>query len=488
MALKTPEEYRKSLEELDLELYLFGSKLSEDIHEHPVIKPSVNSIAKTYELAQDPEFEDIMTEESHLIDEEVNRFTHIHQSIQDLVNKSKMNRILGRKTASCFQRCVGMDALNALSIVTYDLDEEKETNYYERFQDFLKYVQKNDLVCTGAMTDTKGDRSKRPSEQEDPDQYLHVVDEKEDGIIVKGAKAHQTGSVNSHEIIVMPTRRMLEADKDYAISFAVPSDADGIKYIYGRQASDLRKKEVSKMDKGNPNYSGQEALVIFDEVFVPWERVFLYRDYEYALDLVEKFSSYHRQSYSCKTGIGDVLIGAASNIAEYNGVRDSSHIREKLVEMNHLNETMFSCSLACAYDGSEMDSGTYFVDVLKSNVCKLNVTRFPYRLARLATDIAGGLMATLPSQKDYENPETKDYIEKYLRANRDFETEDRMKMLRLIENLTMGTGANSYLCESVHGAGSPMAQRMTIGRLEDMEEKELAAQEIADLEDKDKDL
>lgn len=483
MTLKTPEEYRESLKELDLELYLFGSRISEDIHEHPVIKPSVNSIAMTYKLAQDPEYEDIMTEESHLTGEKVNRFTHIHQSVQDLVNKSKMNRILGRKTASCFQRCVGMDALNALSIVTYDIDEEKETNYYERFQEYLKYVQQNDLTCTGAMTDTKGDRSKRPSEQEDPDQYLHVVEEKEDGIIVKGAKAHQTGSVNSHEIITMPTRRMLENDEDYAISFAVPSDTEGIKYIYGRQSSDLRKEESSRMDKGNVNYSGQEALVIFDEVFVPWERVFMYKEPDHALSLVEKFSSYHRQSYSCKTGIGDVLIGAASNIAEYNGVRDSSHIRDKLVEMNHLNETMYSCSLACAYEGSEMDSGTYYVDTLKSNVCKLNVTRFPYQLARLATDIAGGLMATLPSEKDYENPETRNYIEKYLRGNRDVKTEDRMGMLRLIENLAMGTGANSYLVESVHGAGSPMAQRMTIGRLEDMEEKEQAAKRIAGLDE-----
>lgn len=479
MALKTPEEYRESLKELDLELYMRGEKISGDIHEHPMIKPSVNSIAKTYELAQDPEFKDIMVAESHLTGEEVNRFTHIHQSIDDLVKKSKMNRILGRETASCFQRCVGMDALNALSIVTYDLDEEKNTNYYGRFQDFLKHVQQNDLVCTGAMTDTKGDRSKRPNEQEDPDQYLHVVEEKDGGIIVRGAKAHQTGSVNSHEIIVMPTRRMRKEDEDYAISFAVPSDSEGIKYIYGRQSSDLRKEDDSEIDKGNLKYSGQEALVVFDEVFVPWERVFLYKDYEYAANLVEKFSSYHRQSYSCKTGIGDVLIGAASNIAEYNGVKGSSHIRDKLVEMNHLNETMYSCSLACAYEGSEMNSGTYYVDTLKSNVCKLNVTRFPYQLARLATDIAGGLMATLPSEEDYNNPETRGYIEKYLRANRDAETEERMRMLRLIENLTIGTGANSYLCESVHGAGSPMAQRMTIGRLEDMGEKEQAAKRIA---------
>lgn len=483
MSLITPEEYRKSLEELDLEVYLLGSKLSGNIHEHPIIEPSVNSIAMTYELAQDPEYEEIMVAESHLTGEKVNRFTHIHQSVEDLVQKSKMGRLLGRKTGSCFQRCVGMDALNALSIITYDLDEERGTDYYERFQEFLKYVQKNDLVCTGAMTDTRGDRSKRPSDQDDPDQYLHVVEEREDGIIVRGAKAHQTGSINSHEIIAMPTRHMREEDKDYAISFAVPSDSDGLKYIYGRHASDLRKSEGSEIDKGNVNYSGQEALVIFDDVFVPWERVFLYREHKFASDLMQKFSSYHRQSYACKAGVGDVLIGAASNIARYNGVRESSHIRDKIVEMNHLNETIFSCSLACAYEGSKMNSGTYYVDTLKSNVCKLNVTRFPYTLARLATDITGGLMATLPSEEDYENPETREYLKKYLRARQDIETEDRMRMLRLIENLTIGTGANSYLVESVHGAGSPMAQRLTIAGLEDIDEKEESAREIAGVDE-----
>lgn len=483
MGLKTPEEYRKSLEDLDLEVYLLGKRISKKIHEHPIIKPSVNAIAKTYELAQNPEYEDIMIAESHLTGEKVNRFNHIHQSIQDLVMKTKMNRILGRKTASCFQRCVGMDALNSLSIVTYKVDEEKGTNYFDRFQKYLKYVQENDFACTGAMTDTKGDRGQRPHRQEDPDQYLHVVEDRDDGIVVKGAKAHQTGSVNSHEIIVMPTRRMIKEDEDYAVSFALPSDTDGIKYIYGRHSSDLRKSEETKIDMGNAIYSGQEALVIFDEVFVPRERIFMNKEFEFAFDLVEKFASYHRQSYSCKAGVGDVLIGAASNIARYNGVRDKSHIREKLIEMNHLNETIFSGSLACAHEGSKTSSGTYYVNALKSNICKLNVTRFPYELARIATDIAGGLVATLPSEKDYENPETKGYIEKYLRGKHDEKTENRIRMLRLIENLTIGTGANFYLVESVHGAGSPMAQRIMIEHLEDMDEKEDAAKKIAGIKD-----
>lgn len=480
MALKTPEEYKNSLKDLDLEVYLFGEKLSGDIHRHPIIKPSVNALAKTYDVSLS---EELLTAKSHLNDEQINRFVHIHQSTQDLVKKTKMMRLLGRETGTCFQRCVGLDALNALSIVTYKIDQEKGTEFYERFLEYLEYVQENDLACTGAMTDTKGDRSLKPSEQEDPDQYLHVVEEKDNGIVVKGAKAHQTGAVNSHEIIVMPTRRMRKEDEDYAIAFALPSDTEGIKYIYGRQPSDLRKLEDYEFDTGNIKYGGQEALVIFDDVFVPWDRIFMYKDFKFAYDFVEKFASYHRQSYACKSGIGDVMIGATSNIAKYNGVRRKSHVIDKIIEMNHLNETIYACSLASAYEGHEEESGTYYVDTLKTQICKLNVTRFPFQMARLAIDVAGGYVTTLPAEEDFKDDRTRKYLNKYLKGVSDANVEDRVRTIRLIENLTMGAGAGMYLCESVHGAGSPMAQRITINRKVNMDEKEKAAKRIAGIKE-----
>lgn len=482
MAMMKAEQYEESLRRLNLAVYMFGERL-DNVVDNPIIRPSMQAVAKTYEMAHRPEYEDIMTATSHITGNKINRFTHIHQSIEDLVKKSKMGRLLGRHTGCCFQRCVGMDSLNALSIVTFDIDAKYGTEYSTRFLKYLEYVQENDLTCDGAMTDPKGNRRLPPHKQSDPDLFLHVLEEKEDGIVVRGAKAHQTGAVNSHEIIVMPTISMREEDKDYAISFALPSDANGIIYIMGRQSCDTRKLEGGSMDQGNLLYGGHEALVVFDNVFVPWERMFMYKEYEFAGELVEKFASYHRQSYACKVGVGDVLIGASQTIAEYNGAEKASHVKDKVIEMNHLNETLYCGCIACASEGRKEPSGTYFVNTLLANVHKQNVTRFPYELSRLAQDIAGGLMVTMPSEKDFKSPETGKWLEKYYRTNPDVPTEDRMRILRLIENLTLGTAAVGYLTESMHGAGSPQAQRIMISRNVNLEEKKRAARKLCGIDD-----
>ncbi len=481
MAMMNAKQYEESLRKLNLKVYQFGKRV-ENVVDDPIIRPSMNAVAATYEFAHRPEHEDLMVATSHLTGERINRFTHIHQSVDDLVKKSKMGRMLGRNTACCFQRCVGMDAMNALSITTYDIDAKYGTEYNKRFLKFLEYVQKNDLVCDGAMTDTKGDRSLPPHKQADPDLFLRVVEEKVDGIVVRGAKAHQTGAVNSHEIIIMPTITMREEDKDYAVSFAVPSDSEGITYIIGRQSCDTRKLEGMTIDRGNMYYGGHEALVVFDNVFVPWDRVFMYKEHEFTTSLVENFASYHRQSYACKVGVGDVLIGATQTIAEMNGTDRASHVRDKIVEMNHLNETLYCGCIACASEGHREHSGTYQVNVLLANVHKHNVTRFPYEIARLSQDIAGGLMVTLPSAADFESPEVGKWLDKYYKGRADVPTEHRMRILRLIENITLGTAAVGYLTESMHGAGSPQAQRIMIARLVNMNEKQRLARELCGID------
>ena len=475
--MKTKQEYVESLRRLNFEVYMFGERMT-DIVDHPLVRPSMNAVAATYELAQG----DIMTATSHLTGKRINRFTHIHQSTADLVQKSRMGRLMGAYTGTCFQRCAGMDALNTLSVVTYDIDRKHGTPYHERFLKYLKYVQEEDLVCDAAMTDSKGDRRLRPAQQADPDLYLHVVREEKDGIVVRGAKLHQTGALNSHEIIVVPTRAMREEDKDYAISFALPSDTEGITYVMGRQSCDTRKLEEGKIDRGNQHYGGHEALCIFDNVFVPWERVFLYKEYEFAGQLVEQFASYHRQSYACKAGVGDALIGAAQLIAEFNGVAKASHIKDKIIEMNHLNETLYCGSIACASEGHKEPSGTYYVNALLANVCKQNVTRFPYDIARLAQDIAGGLMVTLPSEADFKSEEIGELLEKYYKGTDGVPTEHRQRVLRLIENICLGTAAVGYLTESMHGAGSPKAQQIMIARRVNMKEKVRIARELCGID------
>ena len=207
MPLMTGQQYIDSIKKLNLQVYMFGKKI-EHPADDPILRPSLNSVRMTYDLAQLPEYLDLMTVISPYTGERVNRFTHIHQSTEDLKNKVKMQRLLGQKTAACFQRCVGMDAFNAVFSTSFEIDRKYGTHYHENFKKFMTYCQSNDLTVDGAMTDPKGDRSKAPHAQEDPDLFLRVVERRPDGIVVRGAKAHQTGALNSHEIIIMPTQSM----------------------------------------------------------------------------------------------------------------------------------------------------------------------------------------------------------------------------------------------------------------------------------------
>ena len=475
MALKTAQDYIDSLRNRKLNLYMFGEKL-DDYVDHPIIRPSINAMAMTYKMAQEPEYEDLMTTSSSLTGEKINRFTHLHQSTDDLRNKVKMQRMLGQKTGCCFQRCVGMDAFNAVFSTTFEMDAKHGTDYHERFKKFLIYVQQNDLAVDGCMTDARGDRSKSPGQQPDPDAYLHIVERREDGIVVRGCKQHQTGMINSHEILVMPNNALKDDEKDWAVTFAVPVDAPGMIYVYGRQSCDTRKLEPNKIDVGNINFGGQEVMTIFDDVFVPWERVFMNGETDFSTMLVERFAGYHRQSYGgCKVGTGDTLIGAVKAITDYNGAAKASHVKDKMVEMCHLNETLFACGIACSAEGRKTAAGNYMIDLLLANICKQNVTRFPYEIARLAQDLAGGSLVTMPSAQDFDNPEIGPLVKKYMRGAGDDSTEKRQRLLRLIENITMGCGAVAYLTESMHGAGSPQAQRIMIARLVDLDyRKELA--------------
>ena len=488
MALMTAAQYIESLRKLNTKVYMFGERI-ENWVDHPMIRPSVNCVVMTYALAQDPQYAELMTVKSHLTGKTINRFANIHQSAEDLKNKVKMQRLLGQKTASCFQRCVGMDAFNAVYSTTFEIDEKYGTKYHENFKQFLEMVQEEDLTVDGAMTDPKGDRSKAPHGQEDPDLFVRIKERRADGIVVRGAKCHQTGSVNSHWHIVMPTMAMGPDDKDYAVSFACPSDADGLFMIYGRQSCDTRKLEDgADIDLGNRKFGGQEALVVFDDVFIPNENIFMEGEYDFAGMLVERFAGFHRQSYGgCKVGVGDVVIGAAALAAEYNGVEKASAVKDKLIEMTHLNETLYSCGMACSCEGKPTKCGSYMIDLLLANVCKQNVTRFPYEIVRLAEDVAGGLMVTMPSQKDFDaetvvgkNGETiGDFCNKFFVGNGSCSTEDRMRVMRFLENICLGSAAVGYRTESMHGAGSPQAQRVMIARQGDMEGKKELAKRIS---------
>jgi 4-hydroxybutyryl-CoA dehydratase/vinylacetyl-CoA-Delta-isomerase len=457
-----------------------GQRIAEPV-DHPMIRPSINAVARTYDLAnEDPALATAVVGATGL---RVNRFLHVTESVADVVAQNKMQRRLGQQTGTCFQRCVGMDAINALVPVTWSIDQATGSGYHGRLMAFVRAMQGQNLVIGGAMTDPKGDRGKGPSEQDDPDLFVRVAERRPGGVVIRGAKAHQTGCINSHWIVVMPTMRLTPADRDYAIVCAVPVDHPGLRFVVGRQSCDTRALEGGSVDQGNARFGGQEALILIDDVFVPDELVFMNGETQFAAELVERFTAYHRRSYVCKTGVGDVLIGAAALIADYNGVAGVSHVRDKLVEMTHLNETIYGAGIASSHESKPTPAGNYQNDELLANVCKHNVTRFPYELARLAQDLAGGLVATLPAEQDFADAEVGPLLHRLLRGRSGASAEARARVLRLIENMTLGRNAVGYLTESMHGAGSPQAQRIQIARQMQIEEKKQLARALAGIED-----
>ncbi|MCF8104284.1 MAG: 4-hydroxybutyryl-CoA dehydratase [Desulfohalobiaceae bacterium] len=457
--------------------YMFGEKL-DNIVDNPRLRAGIEATAATYELAELEEYRDLIVTHSPLINEPVNRFTLPPGSVEDLVARVKMNRTLGQRVGTCFQRCTGLDCLSTLSIVCYDVDKKYNTNYFENFKHFLEYVQKNDLTCNAGVTDVKGDRSQSPHEQQDKDMYLHVVEKRDDGIVVRGAKAHQTGSLSSHEIIVLPTRALRQGDEEYAVAFAIPADSPGLIHVVGRSTLDHR--EIEGCDIGNVRYSKYCPTLIFNDVFVPWDRVFLCGETEFAVDTVVKFSSYHRQSHGgCKAGNIDCMTGAALTMMEYNGTQKAGHLKQKVIDMIHRAETLYGCSLAASYEGKQQSSGTYFIDTLLANASKIHEGKEMTEAIRLMIDIAGGYVADLPSDRDIQNPEIGELVKKYLKGAQDVPVEKRMKMYRFIEKLSQ---ESADTISNIHGGGSPEAHRITLFRESDINKKKQAAKRLAGIE------
>lgn len=460
----------RSLRDRDLRLFVDGERVA-DPTTHPRVRPAINAVAATYALAHDPRHRDLATAHSELTGERINRFTHLFAEPEDLRRKLELQRVLGRLTGTCFQRCVGMDGLNSLFIATHEAGPEP----HARFVAWLTRAQRDDLVIDGAMTDPKGDRSKRPGEQ--PEHYLRIVERRDDGVVLRGAKIHQTGAANSHQILVMPGTALRPGEEDFAVAAAMPADAPGITMILGRQPSDERR---GGPDAGNHRYGGQEVVILFEDVFVPWERVFLDGQRDGHLSacatLVDAFAGFHRASYGgCKPGNLDVLIGAATLLADEHGVRRASHVRDKLVEMAHLSETIHGLGLGASTKATRHPSGVHQVDPVLANVCKHHVTRLPYEVVRLAEDLAGGLMATMPSLAELDHPEYGPALRTVVGSD------ERAQALRLVESMSYGACSVPLRIECMHGAGSPQAQRIVLERRIDWDARVAAARRLAGL-------
>ena len=479
MVLKTVNQYLESLRELSPVVYVAGEKV--DVLTHPNLKPVVNAVAKTYELAQNPKYEAIMTAKSHLTGEKINRFNHIPRNIEDLERRVDLAILTSQKIGSCNYRCAGCDALSALESITYEMDKELGTNYHQRLINYLKYVQQNDLACSGALTDPKGDRKLRPKEQEDPDMYLHVVEKGDDGIVVRGAKVNQSGSAAAHENIVVPGMTFREGEEEYAVAFAVPSNAKGLIHIMQETPEDAERRLVEDENElGIPKYGVRETFImVFDDVFIPWDRVFMCGEVKYTRELVLRFASNHRTSSAgCKVGFAEGLIGATYAIADYNGLAKAPNIRTELAQMIYTQELARACALAAALKGWKAESGTYFPNYVLANVAKLASAYGFIELMKNAIDISGGLTVTLPALSNLKSP-VGEYLKKYLKGRSGVPAEHRIKMFKFLQTWVAGPHAPG----AWHGGGSPMAQLLTLYALTDLESKKRQAMELAGIEE-----
>jgi len=454
MAVKTGKDYIERLKKNKPKCYILG-KLEENPFEHPFFKPAIAATAMAHDAAHLPEYEELLTAKSHLTGEKIHRFTNIYQNSNEIIQKIKLNRALSHICPPCNVKCIGNDSMNAIYPTVYEIDQGAGTDYFKRFCKVVERVQKEDLVCSAGITDVKGDRSLRPSQQPDPDLYLRVVKRTSDGIDVRGAKAHQTGAMVSDLTFIAPTTTLTKEDKDYAVMFVVPPYAPGITHIYGRCLGDERRlEEGGTMDLGIQDYGvHRTTLMVFDDVFIPKEHVFMDGEWEYSRPLVTYFSTIHKLSSACcKAGIFDVIIGAAATIAEYKGLEKSYHINDKIATMMYLAESIYAEAIGAAVDSFKTPAGTPMPSIMLSNVCKLTLTKHPYEMCRMMTDIAGGLFRTQPSEKDWQNPEERPMIEKYLQMKKGVPVENIMRINRLIEYFMFGTASIEDLGHLSSGA------------------------------------
>jgi 4-hydroxybutyryl-CoA dehydratase/vinylacetyl-CoA-Delta-isomerase len=466
----TPEQFEESLKDRKPRIFMNGKRV-ENVLENKNTRTVVESNKASYAWALDPEYKDIMSCYSPLIDDVVNRYTHVSASTDDLVKKAEAGTFTAEMLGTCIYRCVGYDSFHALASTTWEMDRDLDTEYHPRFLEYLKKVQREDLSVAGALTEPRGRRDQKTLDWPDPYLSLKLVDKNNEGIWVRGAKINISGAYASHELMVLPQAAHYEGEEDYAVAFATPTDAEGITYVcqYSPYSAE-RDLSDNIYELGNPVFGQREtAMIIFDNVFVPWERVFHCGEHPYSIKMVTRYAKTHRMTCggTCKVGFMNQLIGACKLVQEYKGLEKVTHINDQLMEMVVLRETGRACGLAAAQKGAEepVGSGVFLPDEIMGNVSKLNICNAFWRVMALAGDIGGGLVVTMPSMKELKNPEVKDYVEEFYSFGSDEPTENIMKVHKLIQNWTAGQhGVGTW-----HGAGPVMAQKIMLQRVIDYE-------------------
>ena len=474
--LMTASDYRESLRAYKPRVFINGSAV-ESVPDEPLLAPGINAIGITYDFAHVPEYLPVMTALQGTSGKTVNRMVHINENSTDLLNKLEAVRLVC-KVSGCAMRYLTHDALNGIFQATRRTDDVHNTDYSQRFLNYLHYVQERDLTLAVAMTDAKGDRSKRPGQQPNPDVYVHIKERRPDGIVIRGTKAIVTGAPYVHEFLVMPCRTHTKEDADFAVCCAVPVDAPGVT-IVARPAG--RPGEAAA--KFSAKYGQSTGVVVFEDVFVPHERVFLAGEYEEGGFLTTSYATHHRHScIGARAGFGDLLIGAGAIMVEANGLDPDrhGHIREQMVDLITITESFFACGVAASVYCTEDPAGSVMPDTVFSNIGKLLLATKIYDMQRIAHYVSGGLIVALPGPDEDHNPETRASLTAVLGGRSDIPMEQRMEAARLIEDLTVSGQSGWYSVISLHGGGSPEAMKREIWRNYPVLEKAELVQNLLD--------
>jgi len=453
-------EYRDSLRRYKPRVFVNGEQVL-SVADDPRLLPGINAIGLTYEYALDPQHHRIARAVAHHSGQAVNRFLHITQSREDLLTKLEYVRLVCQETG-CAMRYLTMDGLNALYQLTHRLDAEEGTDYHPRVLEYLAAVHAADLTVGIAMTDAKGDRSLRPHEQANPDTYLHVVERRPDGIVISGTKAIVTSAPYVHELLVLPGRVMTAADRDFAVACAVPIDAPGLT-IVARPAG--RPGEAGALFSGQ--YGQTTGVCLFDRVFVPHARVFLDGEFAHSEFLAKSYATHHRHTcIAARAGFGDLLIGAGALMLEGNGLdcNRHGHLRDAMVELIKLVEAIYACGVAASVYAVQDPAGNFEPEPVYANIGKLLLATQIYDMHRLAHQVSGGLIVTLPGPDEDHNPETRADLAAVLGGRSGFGWPQRAEVSRFIEDLTASDAAGWMSVISLHGGGSPEAMKREIYR------------------------
>jgi 4-hydroxybutyryl-CoA dehydratase/vinylacetyl-CoA-Delta-isomerase len=458
--LMTAADYRESLRRYKPRVFVNGDKI-ESVADEPRLAPGINAIGVAYDFAHRKEHELLMTARQGTSGKIVNRMLHIDENSTDLLYKLEAVRLLCR-TSGCAQRYLCHDAFSGIFQATKRADANFGTDYHQRFLNYLHRCQDEDLTVGIAMTDAKGDRSKRPGQQANPDVYVHIKERRKDGIVISGTKAIVTSAPYVHELLVMPCRTHTKEDADFAVCCAVPVDAEGVT-IVARPAG----RPGEHAAKFSAKYGQSTGVVIFDDVFVPHERVFMAGEVEEAGFLTTSYATNHRHScIAARAGFGDLLIGAGALMIEANGLDPErhGHIREAMVELITITESFYACGVASSVYGMRDPAGNIMPDAVFSNIGKLLMATKIYDMHKLAHYVSGGLIVALPGPDEDHNPETKASLSAVLGGRADIPAEQRLEVSRLIEDLTISHQGGWYSVISLHGGGSPEAMKREIWR------------------------